>query len=89
MKNEIYKYVTSISKSLYSVYIDKLANIFNECNDTYHGTIKMKPIDVKSSTYIDLVVENNDKDSEFNVGDHVRIPKYKKHFCKRLCSKFV
>ena len=48
----------------------------------------MKPIDVKSGTYIDFDV-NNYKDSKFKVGDCVRISKYKKHFCKRLQSKLV
>ena len=37
----------------------------------------MKPADVKSSMYIDFGVENNAKDSKFEVGDHVRIYKYK------------
>ena len=44
--------MTSISKN---VYIDKLDNIVNKYNNTYHSTIKMKPTDVKSNTYIDLV----------------------------------
>ena len=37
----------------------------------------MKPTDVKSSANVDFGVENNDKDLKFNVGDHVRISKYK------------
>ena len=41
--------MTSISKN---VYIDKLDDIVNEHNITYHGTIKMKPIDVKNNTCI-------------------------------------
>ena len=41
--------MTSISKN---VYIDKL-DIINKYNNTCHSTIKMKPVDVKSSTYID------------------------------------
>ena len=44
LKNKIYKYVTSISKNLY---IDKLDDIVNEYNNTYHRTIKTKPTDVK------------------------------------------
>ena len=40
IKNKIYKYMTSISKN---VYIDKLDDIVNEYNNTYHRTIKMKP----------------------------------------------
>ena len=55
-KNKIYKYMTSIFKN---VYINKLDDIVNEYNDTYHRTIQMKPIDVKSNTYIDFNAENN------------------------------
>ena len=51
LKTKIYKCMTSISKN---VYIDKLDNIINECNNTYHRTIKMKPVDVKDNTYIDF-----------------------------------
>ena len=50
-KNKIYKHMTSISKN---VYIDKLDDIVNEYNNTKHRTIKMKPIDVKGNTYINL-----------------------------------
>ena len=42
--------MTSISKN---VYIDQLDDIVNKCNNTYHRTIKMKPGDVKPSTYVD------------------------------------
>ena len=56
LKNKIYKYMTSISKS---VYIDKLKGIINKYNNTYHSTIKMKPLDIKSNTYIDFNKENN------------------------------
>ena len=44
--------MTSVSKN---VYLDKLNDIVNKCNDTYHGTIKMKPVDIKLNTYIELV----------------------------------
>ena len=37
-----------------NVYIDKLANIANEYNNIYHSIIKMKPVDVKFSTYINF-----------------------------------
>ena len=53
-----------------------------EYNNTYHRTIKMKPIDVKDNTYIDFKKEVNDKDPKFKVGDHVRISKYKNIFAK-------
>ena len=77
LKRKIYKYTTSISKS---VYIDKLDDIVNEYNNTYHTTIKIKPIDVKNNTYINTDKETNDKDPKFKVGDHVSI-KIQKHFC--------
>ena len=48
LKNKIYKYTTSISKN---VCIDKLDDIVNEQNNTYHKTIKIKPADVKPSIY--------------------------------------
>ena len=78
IKNKIYKYMTSISKN---VYIDELDDIVDEYNNTYHRTIKMKPIDVKYNTYININKEVNDKDPKFKVGDHVRISKYKNIFC--------
>ena len=71
--------MTAVSKN---VYIDKLDDIVNEYNNTYHRTIKMKPIEVKDNTYIDSIKEVNDKDSKFKVGDHVRISKYKNIFAK-------
>ena len=42
--------MTSVSKN---VYIDKLSDIADKYNNTYHSTTKMKPVDIKSSTYID------------------------------------
>ena len=71
--------MTSISKN---VHIDKLDDIVNEYNNTYHRTIKMKPCDVKSNTFLSFGKEINDKDHKFKVGDHVRISKYKNIFTK-------
>ena len=79
LKNKIYKYMTSISKN---VYIDKLDDIVKEYNNTYHTSIKMKPVDVTDNTYIDFKKEVNDKDPKFKVGDYVRISKYKNIFAK-------
>ena len=73
LKTIIFKYMTSASKN---VYIDKLDDIVGEYNNTYHRTIKMKPVDVKDDTYIDFKKEVNDKDPNFKVDDHVRISKY-------------
>ena len=42
----------------------------------------MKIVDVKDNTYIDSSKEDNDKDTKFKVGDHVRISEYKSIFAK-------
>ena len=75
--------MTSISKN---GYIDKLDDIVNKYNKTFHSTIKMKPVDVKSSSYIDFWIENNDKDAKFQVCGHVRMWKYKTIFAKDFVS---
>ena len=77
-KNEIYKYMT-LSKF---VYIDKLDEIINAYNNTYHREIKMKPVAVNPSPYIDFDKRNNDKDPKFKIGDFARISKYKNIFEK-------
>ena len=79
LKSKIYKLITSISKN---VYIDKLDDIVNEYNNTYHATIKMKPTDVKDNTYINTDKEVDDKYPKFKIGYHVRISKYKNIFAK-------
>ena len=48
----------------------------------YHSTIKMKPIDVNSNTYIDSGKESNDKNPKFKIGDYVRLSTYKNVFAK-------
>ena len=79
LKSKIYKHMTSVAKN---VYIDKLDDTEDKYNNTYHTTIKMKPIDVKDNTYINTNKETNDKDSKFKVSDRVRISKYKNIFAK-------
>ena len=75
--------MTSISKN---VYIDKLGDIVNKCNNTYHGTMKLKRVDVKQSTYIDFSKEIDDKDPKFKIGNIVRISKYRNNFAKGYVS---
>ena len=70
LKNKIYKYMTAISKN---VYFDILDDIVDEYNNTYHKTIKMKPIDVEDNSFAEYNEESNEKDPKFKVGDHVRI----------------
>ena len=72
LKNEIYKHMTAISKN---VYYDVLDDIVAEYNNTYHKTIKMKPIDVKNDSFAEYNEDSNEKDPKFKVVDHVRISK--------------
>ena len=67
--------MTLISKN---VYMDKLDDIVNEYNNTYHTTIKTKPIDVKDNTYINTDKDTNDKD-----------PKSRELFMKKNCKKQI
>ena len=71
--------MTSVSKDFY---IDKLDDIVNEYNKTYQNRIKIKPGDLKLSTYIDFSKEVNEKDPKFKIGDTVKISKYKNIFAK-------
>ena len=71
--------MTSISKN---VYIDKLDDIDNKYNNTYHSTIRMKPVDVKPNPYINSSKEIKDKDPKSKIGNIVRISKYKNIFAK-------
>ena len=74
LKNKINKFMTSVSNI---VYMDRLHDIVNKCNNTCHKKIKMKPVDVNPSMYVDFRKENNKEDPKFKVDDHVRISKYK------------
>ena len=82
IKNKIYKYMTSISKN---VYTDKLDDLVHKYNNKKHRTIKLKPTDVKDNTYIDFGKEVNDNEPKFKVGDHMKISKYKNMFAK-VCT---
>ena len=70
-----------------NVYIDKLDDIVNKYNNTYHITVIMKSADVKPNVYIDFNKENIKEGPKFKVGDHVRISKYKNIFAKGYVSK--
>ena len=69
LKNKIHKYMSLISNNMF---INKLNDIVNKYNNTY-STIKMKPVDLKSSTYTDFDKKNIKEGSKFKVGENVRI----------------
>ena len=77
LKNKIDKHMTAISKN---VYFDVLNDTVDEYKNTYHRTIKMKPIDVKSDSFAEYNKESTQKGYKFKVGDYVRILKYKNIF---------
>ena len=89
LKNKIFKHMTAISKN---IYFDVLDDIVTKYNNTVHRTIKMKPIEVTDDYYAECneiafnenSIENhsNKKDPKFEVGDHVRIWKYKNLFAE-------
>ena len=78
LKNKICKYMKTVSKNVYFDVLD----IVDKYNNTYHRTSKMKPIDIKSDSYVECSVDSNDKDPKFKVSDHVGISKYKNFFAK-------
>ena len=71
--------MTSVSTN---VGVDKLDDIVHKNDNIYHTAMKMKPVDVKTNTYIDSSKEVNDKDPKFKIGGTVRISKYKSNFAK-------
>ena len=61
-------------------------------NTTINRTIKIRPIDDKDNTYINTGKEDNDRNRKFEVGEHVRISKYKNIFakgCTPNCSEEI
>ena len=79
LKNKVYKHMTAISKN---VYFNVLDDIVNKYNNSYHKTIKMKPIDVGDDSFAQYNEKSNEKDPKFKVGDQVRISKFKNVFAK-------
>ena len=64
--------MTSMSKN---VYLDKLDDIVNKHNNTYHRTFQ-------TTTYINFSSQINDEDPKFKIGDIARISKHKNTFAK-------
>ena len=71
--------MTAISKD---VYFDVLDDLVDKYNNTYHKTIKMKPINLKDDSFAEYNEKSNEKDPKFKVGDHVKISKFKNVIAK-------
>ena len=78
LKNKLYKHMTATGKNVYYV----LDDVVNEYNNAKHNTIKMKPKDVKNDNNRVYIDEHNKKSARYNVGDRVRISKFKNIFAK-------
>ena len=79
LKNKLYKHMTSIDKN---VYYNVLDDVDNEYNNTKHNTIKLKPKDIKNDNNRVYIDEHNKESARYNVGDRVRISKFKNIFAK-------
>ena len=71
--------MTAVSKD---VYINKLNEMVDICNNTYRKKMKMKPADVMVDTYFVFHLGEKDKDPQFKIGSHVRISIHKNVFEK-------
>ena len=79
LKNKLYKHITAINKN---IYYDVLDDIVNKYNNTQRNTIGMKPKDVLDDNKREYIDEYNKKGTRFNVGDKVRISKFRNIFAK-------
>ena len=61
-------------------FFDVLNDTVDKYNNTYHKTIKIKPIDVGDDSFAEYNEESNENGPKFKIDDHVRISKYKNVF---------
>ena len=78
LKNKLYKHMTVTNKNVYYGVLDDAVNKYN---NTWQNSIKIQPIDVKDNKRV-YINEHNETNSRFNVGDRVRISKFKNIFAK-------
>ena len=87
LKTKLWHYFTAKSTSQY---INVLDDIVRSYNNTFHSSIQMKPIDVTKNNekevwenlYGHHSLKMAPRRSKYNVGEQVRISKYKKNFDK-------
>ena len=77
--------MTAISKN---VYVDVLNYIVDEYNNTYHKTIKMKPIDVKCDSFAEYNEESNEKELQKTNQKEFKIEKVIKNKGNKLYVKW-
>lgn len=81
LKTKMFKYFTYANSYRY---IDVLQDLLTSYNNTVHRTIKMTPAQVNDSNILTVYnntyaqsAEQSRQDAKYEVGDHVRISKYK------------
>ena len=90
-KEKMWRNFTARGKYIYHDVIDKIVNVYN---NSYHRTIKMRPVDVDEKNEPEIyerVFSNKDQHStkfKFNINDKVRISKYKSIFSKGYTSNW-
>ena len=72
-----------------SVYFNVLDDIVDKYNNTYHRTIKMRLIDVRSDYFAEYNEESNAKDPKFKIGDHVTISKHENISAKEYTPNWL
>ena len=86
LKEIMWKYFTTNNTNKY---IDSLDDMVSTYNNTLHRSIKMTPSEASQIENEDIVrsnlyggIKERTKKTKFKVGDHVRIPRYKRLFEK-------
>ena len=79
LTKKLYKHMTAPGKNMYYNVLD---DVVSEYNNTKHSTIKMKPKDVEYNNKRVYIDEYNEISARYNVGDRVRISKFKNIFAK-------
>ena len=88
--NKIYKNFTLNSNTIWIRNLDKLVK---ECNNSYHRTIRKKPIDASKKSNENIVRKNynfeiTNKKQKFKIGDKVRVSLLKNTFEKGYTSNW-
>ena len=79
LKNKLDKHMTATGKN---VYFDVIDDVVNKYNNSKHNTIKMKLKDVGDDNHRVYIDEHNKRSARYNVGNRVRISKFKNIFAK-------
>lgn len=91
LKTKMWKYFTAKNTRKW---IDVLDKLIKNYNNSYHRSIKMTPLEASKEenenlVYNNLYTEKNKNKPKYEIGDRVRISKYKKEFKKGYLPTFT